>query len=191
MGGDNYQLMMLSTFNHSIDYLIESFIVKDNNITWGYDFLCNLSRKQIRNILNQKFSSIEENNKEQTTVLLDLARSKSILSVVRKYSSNYPEIIKLVDNSDYQNIARLSTHNQLIIGFILCQELAAKLDVNDLTSIKLTVSNLNYLSEYIILLAVRKYITLERIIKFNLDKDPNWETLLLRVNKIKELFLSS
>lgn len=112
-----------------------------------------------------------------------------------KYSSyyeHYQQLLPMIDdifqgkdiNSRYQP---LEPTKKLVACMITCARLATKLDQckedEKPKSVEYVGKFLQKVSYENVLVAVRSQIQIDRLVKFNLDEDPNWEEVLNKINK--------
>jgi hypothetical protein len=99
------------------------------------------------------------------------------------------KIFKGIDISD--DYLLLDPSKQLIACMMACARLSTKLDkvANEAEAIDLLKkmgAHLQYVSYENVLAAVRSQVTIDRIVQYNLDENPDWQEILSRINKSVE-----
>lgn len=74
-------------------------------------------------------------------------------------------------------------NDDLEIASNACKALAEELDAGITSNITSTGELLGNFPMEVILLSIRSYIQIDRLVKYNLDEHPAWRSLLNRVNK--------
>ena len=72
---------------------------------------------------------------------------------------------------------------QLILASILCQDLAMDLDAGSIKKVRPIGAVLMDFPAEIILLAVRRHIQIERLVRHDMDEDPIFMRVLTKVNR--------
>jgi hypothetical protein len=186
MGGNNFQLLTLFNMKHKLSskHSSQSITIDDGILLWNAKWLANSSMKIIRNKLNNIFPNIIEDNKYIALALQSVSRSNHLHSSLEMYKEHFPKLIDCLKGKVYRYDSSLSNIDNLIQASIMCQELAVCLDNGDLTKIVTIGTALYDFPADIILYTVRKYIQLDRLVKFNLDEDPIFVKVLEKVNKL-------
>lgn len=108
------------------------------------------------------------------------------------YYTYYQELLPMVDevykgvdiSEDYH---KLDPSKQLIASMIACGRLANHLDraheKDPSGPLRHMGQFLQYTSHENVLAAVRSQVTIDRIVKFNLDEYPDWQDIMSRINK--------
>jgi hypothetical protein len=155
LGGNNYQLFSLLGIEHTLGHLHTGMIVShDAGIFWDAETIEFSSRVDMRKKVDTMFPLIEE---------------------------RYPEAVAFA--KDWSTHAPIREQIQLIDAMTICKELAVRLDKGDTSFINDAWKYLRRHSPEVILVAVRKQITLERIVNHNLDEHPVFGKLLTTINK--------
>lgn len=110
----------------------------------------------------------------------------------RNYYEHYQQLLPMIENV-FQGKDVTTTYNsleptkKLVACMITCARLASQLDnssVNELPQgVKHVGKFLQKSSFENVLVAVRSQITIDRLVKFNLDEHPEWEQVLSKINK--------
>lgn len=186
LGGNNFQLIclfgMAQELSPQSDLSIK-FSSKENTMYWGADWLCRASKIELRKELDKVFLSVKEGHKYWALIMEALSESGNLRSTVAQYQDQFPELMACLSGKTYKFQAWLGPLSQLILAYVMCQELAADLDKNDTSKVHTVGSALYDLPAEIILLSVRKYIQIDRLVKHNLDEDPIFCKVLTKVNK--------
>ena len=108
------------------------------------------------------------------------------------YYEHYQQLLPMIDDI-YQGKDVFSRYNsleptkKLVACMITCARLATQLDnaseSNPPESIKHVGKFLQKVSYENVLVAVRSQIQIDRLVKFNLDEQPEWETVLSKISK--------
>jgi hypothetical protein len=184
LGGNNFQLLVLLSFKHTLVKRNVDIQADNNRIAWSADWLINTPRRDIRAKLDEVFYLIAEKHKYLAIALAEVAKSDSMKDIVKKYPEQFPQLLRAISNKGYQFDKDLPYTDQLIIACIMCQELSARLDAGDRSTIQSTGSALNDFPTEIILMSVRRHIQIERLVKHNLDEDPVFMKTLKKVTKV-------
>lgn len=106
------------------------------------------------------------------------------------YQSLLPLIEEIFKGKDIKAKFRtLEPSKQLIGTMIACSRLCSLMDTEEMKSKKLAdgIANVGKFFKYVpsenILIAVRSQITIDRLVKFNLDEHPEWEETINKINK--------
>ncbi len=153
LGGNPSQLMALMTFSHELVDSNLTIEIDRGLMRWGSDFLLQSRRRDIRHELDIKLP-------------------------IAKYTQLDPRTDPRFSLGP--NIAQV---HLLMFANKLCADLASELDRGDETNVTAVGMALVGFPMEIILMSVRRYIQIERLVKFNLDEHPAWEKVLSRVNK--------
>lgn len=110
----------------------------------------------------------------------------------RNYYEHYQQLLPMIENVfQGKDVATqynaLEPTKKLVACMITCARLSSQLDnssVNELpVSVKHVGKFLQKSSFENVLVAVRSQITIDRLVKFNLDEHPEWEQVLSKINK--------
>lgn len=186
IGGNNFQLLVLMGLEHRLSSRTHRTIFFDaekNQIVWGALWLSITPMKLIRKKLDHKFQSITEASKYNALVMESLSNSHKMRGVLEEHKSQFPQLTSALSGKIFKFDERLSNLEQLILAFVMCQELAHDLDSGDRSWIQSIGSALTDFPPDVILLSVRRYIGIDRLVRHDLDEDPIFEKCLRRVNK--------
>jgi hypothetical protein len=103
---------------------------------------------------------------------------KDIRSKIDQVFAGLPED----KNFDFKSMA--GSNKPLIQAYTMCERLAAELDAGDKSNIQKVASALLEFDIEIVAIAIRKYISIERIIKFNLDEDPIFGIVCRKIQEL-------
>jgi hypothetical protein len=190
LGGNNFQLLCLFGMVHELSpdtNVSISFSSVENTMYWGAEWLIRSSRYDLRKELDKIFSTIKEGHKYWALVMETLSESGDLRTTLPQYQDQFPELMACLAGKNYKFQPWLGPLSQLILAYVMCQELAAELDRNDTSKVQVIGSALYDFPAEIILLSVRKYIWIDRIVRFNLDEDPIFWKTLNKVNKRVDL----
>lgn len=155
IGGNNAQLFALLTYRHRLTDSDKLTIdPNDGWCRWGEKWLMGNGKKVLR---------------QELDTILPIPKSTPVDAV--RNGMAFPL---------GQNTANLDI---LLYACKLCAGLSAELDKGDTTNIRATAMALSGFSYEVILYSVRRYIQIERLVKFNLDEQPDWAKILGRINK--------
>lgn len=111
----------------------------------------------------------------------------------RNYYEHYQQLLPMID-SVYQGKDVSAQYNsleptkKLVASMITCARLATQLD--NVSSMEELPLGVKYVGKFLqkasyenVLIAVRSQITIDRLVKFNLDEHPEWEQVLSKINK--------
>lgn len=185
LGGNNFQLVCLFGMSHELSSehnLKIKFVSKDNTMTWGADWLATTSRLEIRKELDRVFETVKEGHKYWALMIESIANSTALRASLKDYQDSFPELTKCLEGQCYKFQGWLGPLSQLLLAFIMCQELAADLDRGDTSKVHTIGAALYDFPAEIILLSVRRYIQIDRLVRFNLDEDPIFWKTLKKVN---------
>ncbi len=155
IGGNGAQLFALMTFSHELvnDPLL-TIDVDRGLIRWGSSWLEHSARKAIRYELDAKLP-------------------------IPKYTP-LDSIRKDARFSLGPNVSNLDV---LIFACNLCHDLAVELDKGDESKVKPTALALRGFPMEVTLVAVRKHIQIDRLVRHNLDEHPDFSMILHTINK--------
>ena len=171
IGGNEWQITTLMQMKHNLVEFSEVDLC-GSSINWGTDFLLSNSFIDIRNRLNILMKDVAP----------DLALNGVVLSV------NYNNIKSIFDKCSLSNnslptfiMKDYSISNQMIITSIACLVLAEELDAGMKPDLEKFSELLIEAPPYILLLAFKKYLRVERFLKYHLDEDTNFRKLIHKV----------
>jgi hypothetical protein len=182
LGGNNFQLLTLMNLKHS---LVKKTTIQaeGNSLRWGAKFLQETSLANIRHHLDDKFLSILERNKYLALPLQIMADyPEQLRQGFVKYQEHFPQLTKALQGRNFTFDPDLSLWEMLVIAYVLCQDLAKDLDAGITNYITSVAIALDAFSPEIVLLSVRKYIGIERLVHHNLDEHVYFSRVI--VNKI-------
>lgn len=180
LGGNNFQVLTMFGMNHSLCNRDISIDIEDDAFIWGSKFLTNSSLVSIRHTLDKTFDNIKDFNKLMPIMFLN---ESNIHKTLKAYENNFPYLKDIFDGNVCVDLKNISLNQQIIIAFIITSKLANELDNNITKNIASVGLTLAHFTPEVILLAVRKYIGIERLIKFDIDELPSWENTLGSVNR--------
>ena len=108
------------------------------------------------------------------------------------YYEHYQHLLPMIEDiylgkdvSSRYNV--LEPTKKLVACMITCARLAAQLDQSNVDE---TLPSIHYVGKFLqnvsyenVLVAVRSQIQIDRIVTYNLDEHPEWETILTKINK--------
>ena len=183
LGGNNFQLLVLLNLKHTLVKRDITIKATDSGVAWSAEWLIKSSRKDIRRELDKAFSDIKEKHKYLAIALESLAYASNMRAVVLQHPTDFPELVKALEGKTYE-LAQLSYLEQMILACVLCQDLSYRLDRGDCSTVHAIGSALYDFPPEMILLAIRRYIQIERLVKFSLDEDPVFWKTLKKVNDV-------
>ena len=164
LGGNNLQLYSLLGVKHSLMKLPKGIIVTyDDGIWWDAETLAFSSRVDMRKKVDTIFPLVEE---RYPGAFL--------------FSKEFDDATKI----NYLKLVSREMQGSLINAKVMCEGLAKELDSGDTSNIAMTAKWLGALPFEIVLVSVRKFIGLERLVKFNLDEDKGFGPILHQINKL-------
>lgn len=185
LGGNNFQLVTLMNLQHELSADDITIEVKPGRIVWGAKWLAKASRKTVRFELDAKFPHILEKHKYLTLALQILSDNpKSLREGFTKHREHFPKLIQGLSGKSFTFDPGMTGLEKLVMAYILCQDLANDLDKGKLDKIVPVAAVLIQFPPEIILLSVRRYIQIERLVKHNLDEHPDFEKVLNIVTRI-------
>ena len=110
----------------------------------------------------------------------------------RNYYEHYQQLLPMIENvfqgkdvtAQYK---ALEPTKQLVASMITCARLASQLDTSSVAELPAGVKHVGKFLQKVsfenVLVAVRSQITIDRLVKFNLDEHPEWEQVLSKINK--------
>lgn len=181
LGGNNFQMLSLLGMDHHLSTdPNESIRAKDNCFIWGSKFLLNNSIYNIRKELDKAFVNLKEHNKLTALMLMSPA---NIHETYLAYEDNFPILKDIFSGKRSGDFKDYSPTQQIIIAFIMCAKYAFELDNNIQTATKTVGETICTFAPEVILLAVRKYICIDRIVKHNLDENSSWKNMFATINR--------
>lgn len=185
LGGNNFQLLVLMCFEHRLvhDKKITIQVEKDH-IKWGAPWLTDTKKKEIRWYLNEIFPAIKEKKKYLAVAMEALSGSGMLRDKIIQHSEQFPRLVRALEGKTYRFQRGLSGIDQLILAFVMCQELSDHLDQDDTSLVQPIGAALADFPMEVILLSVRRFVGIERLVKWNLDEDPVFGKMLTRINRV-------
>lgn len=183
LGGDNLLLISMMSLKHSLISKHIKVELHGNTVVWGAKWLAKADHKKIRTKLDKLFLSLPEKDKYLAIVISDCNTSKNMFRLVTERKEQFPNLFKAISCKPYKFDKNLSSIEQLIFAFIACQDLSNRLDKQDYSTIQTTGSLLYDFSPEIILVSIRYYVGIERLVKYNLDEDPVFDKTLRKVTQ--------
>lgn len=170
LGGNNFQLLCLLSIKHTLCHQRKPMILKDGVIYWDALWLLTADLLMIRYELSRFFLELDEKYKYQGLIALSLPKSKDLGIQVDKYSDQFPNLF--------------SNYSQLGRAYTICNELAKGLDSGDDSLIQSVGAELLNFEPEVILMSIRIYIQIDRLVCHNLDEAPVFAQCL---NKVQNL----
>lgn len=186
LGGNNFQLLTLQNMKHALCISGTTILVsRPDKIYWDYSFLKDSSLYNIRKELDGNFPEILETNKLIAVAFQLLLNSpKGFLRHFEENEKYFPKISEMISKG-YNNYTplSLSPSEELILACIVCSTLSDDLDSGRMENIQLAGHFLQKCSPANILLSVRKYIQINRVVKFDLIEDPVFRKALRLIRR--------
>jgi hypothetical protein len=179
MGGNTHQLITLFSMEHTLSNQPHDIQVSGASISWGANWLAETSRKDIRVRLNQVFESIDTCC-QRPAVDFEADRLNGY-PIDRSYANQ--ELLRSLENGSYQLDKTISNIEQFRQARFICQELSARLDQNDTSLINAAGLAMQQFSAETVLVALHKFVGIERLVRFEMDEHFAWAWLLLNMNK--------
>jgi hypothetical protein len=185
LGGNNFQLLVLLGLSHTVTTESVGIDVSENGVTWGIEYLQKTGLIQLRHDLDLIFEEeIKEQYKYLALSISTLVGSEDrMLESFQQNRNQFPKVDQVLSQGRYGAIEKLTHQEELILGYLLCIKLAKELDQGDTKNVSSVGNVLNQLSSETILMSVRQFIQIGRLVKFDLDEHPIWENMLNKVNK--------
>lgn len=186
LGGNNLQLVTLMGFTHTLVKRPIDIRVDDKRVAWGAEWIITSSRKQIRARLDEVFETIDEQHKYLGAVLTDLTKPNTVATPTDTHRQRFPQLIRALESKNYQLNPSLTMVEKLVLACVMCHELSLRLDKNDTSLVSPVGKALSDFPYEIILLSVRRYVQIDRLVKHDLDEHPDWTKTLTRINKVAD-----
>jgi hypothetical protein len=173
LGGNNFQLITLLGYQHHLVDGLDDIVVANDIIAWGSKWLLRTKMNVIRSHVDSLFQAIPERRKYLAVALETMKVSNSLrmlLASNEQYLAELPKLLHMMAGNSIQMDSSCSMLEQLLLAYVLCQELSFRLDNHDLSMINSTAIVLVEMEPEIFLMAVRQFVQLERLVKFNLDE---------------------
>ena len=136
--------------------------VDDDRMAWSANWLGATKKRDIRKRLDEVFAEINQ-----------------------KYirDPDQPLTRQINTPGSFQFYPGLSPIEQLAQVCAMCHELSARLDQGDTSMVRTVGTVMQQLPLETVLFSVRRYIQIERLVKYNLDEDPIFGPALTKVNR--------
>jgi hypothetical protein len=185
MGGNNVQLFTLMNIQNELvndrDITIE---VKDDKVLWGSRWFTKAKFIDIRHELNTKFPLIKEKHKYPAIALEVLASAPDAMrDGFLKNKKHYPKLAAALAGKTFSFDPQLTSWEMMMAACVLCAELASDLDKGDRKRIKPIALALDNFPMEVNLVAIRRFIQIERLVKHDLDEHPDFSKILTTINK--------
>jgi len=186
LGGNNFQAYALMDMSHTLlEDTTTKLSVQGKEMQWNLNWLATAKAAEVRQELNQVFDSMPEHHKLKACAMLALMRAGNLRQTFQEHKDQFPKLKTFIDKGYYSDLLsdKLSIADKLIVACILCQELAAELDANNEANVDKVGGALSDMPDIVILLSVRLFIQIGRLIKFNLDERSTWAPWLMNINR--------
>ena len=187
-GGNNFMLFTLMGINHCLtsDPAVTKiqFDKHMRTLVWNCNWLINNTGLVHRTELDLVFPTIPEEYKVMAIAFGSNTENISYKSVFEQYKNQFPNLNNCLSGGTYEYIHKLSYIEQYILASILCQELAVELDKGITTNVTAVGNAILPMPLEIILLSVRRFIQIERLIKHNMDETPGFEEAINKVCRV-------
>ena len=179
LGGNEFQAMTLISLEHNLSTLA-GFKVKAENgaIFWEPKWLLSSSLKKIRKELDSLFKTLDESYFS----ILNVLNSNNIELHCRKFEDNLPQIKKIFSGQSVK-FKNVSPDQEIVLAYLICQKFSKELDSNITNNIQSVGETLSSFPYEVILLAVRKFIGIMKIVQFNLDDHPAWSDMFNSISR--------
>lgn len=184
LGGNNFQLLVLMSLSHTLTARSVNIEVSDQGVVWGAKFLRTTKMKNIRHELDQAFPKIKEKFKYDALVIESLVKSETFHKKFVEHEEEFPNVSKAFNKGKFVDPEGLNDMEKLILSYLLCSQLAWELDNEIEVSIGPVGRVLDKMPPEIILMSVRQFIQINRLIKHNLDEHPDFSKPIDRVNRL-------
>lgn len=155
LGGNNAQLFALMSFHNELVNDASTKIKIDRGlIQWGSDWFLSAGRKLIRHELD------------------------AVLPIQK-----YTPLETILNDQRFSLGPNVSRWTVLLYAFDLCKKLADELDRGDTSNVQVTALSLYGFPMETVLLSVRRFIQIERLVRFNLDEHPDFGKILSKINR--------
>jgi len=185
-GGNPFQLLVMLDMKHHLSSSHNRTIYADlhsRQMVWGARWFLESAKDKLRDKLDEVFLTIPEHFKYRALALEQAATSNNLREVILNNQDQFPKIISCFRGEDYQVDLTLPLSDQLILASVLCQEFAYQLDSGNISGIEKYGKLMACFCPEIFLITVRRYIQIDRLIRFNLDESPTWSRCLNFINK--------
>lgn len=183
LGGDNFQLLMLMSVSHKLVSNKQSVSFEQGKLIWGVDWIIDSSIRNIRSALNTIMLAVPEQHKYIPLMLDAISKSHNLHDSLIEHSSHFSDLVSTLKEDLFKYNNNLSPVASLMQAFIICQNLTIDLDKNITNKIRKTGEALSEFPPEMVLLAVRKFIQIDRIVKFDLDEDEVFGKVLYNISR--------
>lgn len=185
LGGNNFQLVVLMSMKHHLVVKSDRGItIADRVMSWQVSWLRDASMTHVRETLDRAFLEIMETHKLEALAYEALAKSHNLLDTVIEHKESFPHLIDCLNGKYFDYDPKLSNLQHLVQAYVMCQDLAKRLDNGDESTMWSVGAALENYPNEIILLAVRRYIQIDRLVRHNMDEDPVFAKMLSRINNL-------
>lgn len=204
LGGNNFLLLALMDMKHRLGYFDKrlQYDPNHNEMLWDvrwfgkFSFKCVYQApiepmKKVRKRLDYVFSKIDERFKYKAMFFHSVCPepradyvTQNLREVFISNEKNFPTLSACMRSGFYFFDPRLSKMEQLILAYVMCQDLSTQLDKGDLTKLQTIGHVMRNFEPEIFLLAVRKWIMIERLVHHSMDEDPVWGPQFSKINNM-------
>lgn len=184
MGGNNLQLLTITGLNLKLTKDKGTISFAHGELIFSLKWFINSNMKMIRQELNKIWLDVSEQNKLLFLPLrMMLDHPTGLVSTFDTYQAQFPTIV-LALKQGFSPALKLSLHEELIMASVLCAKLAQEVDAKNLSNTASVGVLLLNLSEFAQSVSIRKYITIERLMKHSFDEMPIWKDIINRIVKM-------
>lgn len=183
LGGNNFQLLVLLNMKHELIPRVK-ISVGYRVLYWGDKFLEQSNLEEIRLELDKIFDKIVEDNKYLPLAFQAMLDPTLLRNKFLEYKEHFPNLTNCLEGKSYRFDSSLSNLERLLLANLMCQELVSDLDKNDRSRVQIIGAVLQEFSPEMILMSVRIYIGIDRVIKYDLDEDPVFAKAIKKVLKV-------
>lgn len=162
----------------------EQFAVSEKIFEWGVDFFYQ-DLKKIRAALDFVVQFLDEKFKLHALIFESVVGHWNIFEALKSNAQHFPRLANHINGHSMDFDLFLSPLDHLIQAYSMCQVLMGDLQLRGMNSpmVSQVGKFLNQCESEIILLSVRRFISLPNIIQFKLDLHPDCKPFFDRVNK--------
>ena len=182
-GGNNFQLLVFMCLKHALVPGNNPPQFVNDGIIWSTDWLVNNNDKVIRANIDDMFNDIPEHYKYLAVMLNN---GNDMRSVVSEYKAYLPKLSFALAGNVFKFDESFSKLERLIVACIVCCELSARLDAGDQSTVSSSLKTLHNMSADILIFAIRKYIGIDRLIKYDIDEHVDFNVIGNKVNKLAD-----
>ncbi len=191
LGGNNFQFVVLTSLDHHLTDEDVKIAFHNNTMYWGETWLESASMKEIRKELDSVFEQVSPKYKEMAD---DFIKMK-LFSFLEKHQDYFPIILERFNTKSgesllvYDEVTHLCTNiEKLIIVRHICAALAAELDVGNNQFTSSIAKFITNFSPDINLYSIRTQITIDRLVRHNLDEHADFNKIIEIVNSLFESY---